>query len=125
MVTRSAVKYLISVPQEWVRDAGIDAVRAQAREGAGWLVLDAPDESTPSLLDVGRAFARRVLVLRERRLAAHPMSQVLEEAPWRDAISRMLGLAGQAQLVLRVGYVGRYPEPVSLRRPVSTFASIG
>ncbi len=110
-----------SVTGKSFRDAGVDAVRTQAREGAGWLVLDAPDEDTPSLLDAGAAFARRALVLRERRLAAHPMSQVLEEEP----ISHSLGLAGPAQLVLRVGYVDRYPEPVSLRRPVSAFASIG
>ncbi len=114
-----------SVTGKSFREAGVDAVRAQAHAGAGWLVLEAPDESTPSLLDAGRAFARRALVLRERRLAAHPMSQVLEEEPWRAAIGHSLGLDGRPQLVLRVGYVDRYPEPVSLRRPVSAFASPG
>ncbi len=114
-----------SVTGKRFRAASVDAVRAQAREGAGWLVLEAPDESTSSLLDTGGAFARRALVLRERRLAAHPMSQVLEEEPWRAEISRSLGLAGRAQFVLRVGHVDRCPEPVSLRRPVSAFASLG
>jgi hypothetical protein len=113
-----------SVAGKSFRDRGVDAVREQAREGAGWLVLGAPDESTGSLLEAGRAFARMALLLRERRLAVHPMSQVLEEDPWRREIESKLGL-GTPQFVLRVGYVERYPEPVSLRRPVSSFASPG
>jgi len=32
-----------------------------------------------------------------------------------------LGLPGCAQFVLRVGYVTAYPNPVSLRMPVSWF----
>ena len=112
-----------TVSRRSFRDRGVDAVREQAREGGGWLVLGAQDESTGSLLDTGRAFARMTLVLRERRLAAHPMSQVLEEDPWRIEVGRALGL-GSLQFLLRVGYVERYPEPVSLRRRVSAFASL-
>ncbi len=112
-----------SVGGKSFRDRGVDAVREQAREGGGWLVLGAQDETTGSLLDAGRAFARMTLLLRDRRLAAHPMSQVLEEDPWRAKVGRELGL-GSPQFVLRVGYVERYPEPVSLRRSVSAFASL-
>jgi hypothetical protein len=113
-----------SVTAKNFRDRGVDAVRAQAREGAGWFALGALDESMGSLLGAGRALARMALLLRERRLAAHPMSQVLEEDPWRGEAVRTLGV-GSPQFVLRVGYVERYPEPVSLRRPVSAFASLG
>jgi hypothetical protein len=112
-----------SVRSKSFRDRGVDAVREQAREGGGWLVLGAQDESTGSLLEAGRAFARMTLLLHERRLAVHPMSQVLEEDPWRVEVGRALGL-GSPQFLLRVGYVERYPEPVSLRRPVSAFASL-
>jgi hypothetical protein len=49
-----------------------------AREGAGWLVLGALDESMGSLLEAGRALAPMALLLRERRLAVHSIFQVLE-----------------------------------------------
>lgn len=107
------------------RDAGVDVVAEQARQGAGWLVLDSPDDRGTSLLEAGRRFGRMALLLRARRLAAHPMSQVLEEEPWRSTVGRELGLDGAPQLVLRVGYVDRYPEPASWRRPVSAFARLG
>jgi hypothetical protein len=110
-----------SVTGKRFRDAGVDGTYEQARQGAGWLVLDAPDERVSSILDAGRRFARMGLLLRERRLAAHPMSQLLEEEPWRGSIGRELGLDGLPQFVLRVGYVEDYPEPVSLRRQVSAF----
>jgi hypothetical protein len=49
------------------------------------------------------------------------MSQVLEEAPFKDQISRDLGLSCRVQFILRIGYVTAYPRPVSLRMPVSWF----
>ncbi len=113
-----------SVMGKSFREAGIDVVAEQAHQGAGWLALDAPDDGATSLLEAGRRFARMGLLLRERRLAAHPMSQVLEEEPWRQTIGRALGLGGVPQFVLRVGHVGDYPEPVSRRRPVASFASL-
>jgi hypothetical protein len=51
------------------------------------------------------------LRLRERQLAAHPMSQVLEEEPWRSAAAKELRLSGIPQFTLRVisaDAVGRY-----------------
>jgi nitroreductase len=107
------------------RDAGIDRAAKQASEGAGWLVVTSPDESVSSLLDAGRRFERMALLLRERKLAAHPMSQVLEEEPFRTQVARELALAGAPQFALRVGYVAETPPPVSPRRPPRAFTRVG
>ncbi len=106
------------------REAGIEAAAGQARQGAGWLVVTSRDESTRALLETGMRFQRMTLRLRERKLAAHPMSQALEEDPWRSGIAKELGLTGVPQLVLRVGYVGEYPAPVSPRRAPAAFTTV-
>jgi hypothetical protein len=107
------------------RDKGIDMLAEQARRGAGFLVLWSEDESVPALLDAGRRWERVALLLRERRLAMHPMSQVLEEEPWRSRVRGEIGAAGVPQGVLRVGYRDDLPPPVSPRRPPSAFARVG
>lgn len=113
-----------SVMGKRFRDAGTHATAAQVRQSGGWLVVTSRDESTPALLETGMHFERMALRLRERMLAAQPMSQTLEEAPWRARIARELGLAGVPQLVLRVGYVGEYPAPVSPRRAPADFTEV-
>ncbi len=107
------------------REAGIDATATQISEGAGWLVVTAPDEATSTLLDTGRRFERMALGLRERKLAAHPMSQLLEEEAWRRQLTTELSLSGAPQFLLRVGYVAEHPPPVSPRRPPPAFARMG
>jgi len=64
-----------------------------------------------------------LLRIRERKIAIHPMTQMLEEAPLRDGVARELGIEATVQFILRTGYLTTYPEPVSLRMPVSRFAS--
>ncbi len=103
------------------REKGIDLCARQAGEGAGFLVIGAPDAGVPALLESGRRFERVALSLRERSIAAQPMSQALEEDPWRLALAADLGLAGTIQFAVRVGYVKSYPEPVSPRRPLNAF----
>lgn len=106
-------------PANRVRAA--DRARTQAGAGAGWLVLTSSDERVATLVETGRRYERLLLGLRERMLAIHPMSQLLEEAPFAREVGTRLGTRDPVQFVLRVGYVGAYPEPVSLRRPVRWF----
>jgi hypothetical protein len=110
-----------TVMKESFRARGVDSVATQARAHGGWLVLTAPDESIQAHLDVGRRLQRLALRACERSIGLHPMSQLIQEAPWRREIAADLGLDTQVRLIVRVGYVERYPEPVSLRRPVSSF----
>jgi hypothetical protein len=113
-----------SVMKRSFRDAGIDATAKQVSEGAGWLVVTSPDEAVSTLVDTGRRFERMALRLRERKLAAHPMSQLLEEEPWRAQVSKELALGPAPQFVLRLGYVAAYPSPVSPRRAPRAFARV-
>jgi hypothetical protein len=62
-----------------------------------------------------------LLKIRERMIAVHPMTQMLEEEPWRKKAAKELGVAGEIQWILRIGYLKSYPDPVSLRMPVSLF----
>jgi len=103
------------------RAQSLARVRRQLKSYGGWLIITSADEAAAALVDAGRRCERMWLKARELSIAIHPMSQVLEEAPLKDRLMRTLGLSGHAQFILRVGYVTRYPDPVSLRIPVTWF----
>ena len=114
-----------SVMKPSFRDRSVEAVRKHLGSYGGWLVITSPDASVSTLIETGRLFERMWLGIRERMIAIHPMTQILEEAPFRDQVARQLGVSGQVQFILRASYVTRYPDPVSLRMPVSRFVSVG
>ncbi|MBU2551202.1 MAG: hypothetical protein KKB20_22510 [Proteobacteria bacterium] len=109
------------VTGETFRKQGVDMTAEIAGQGAGWLVVTSPGTATADLIETGRRFERVALLARERGLALHPMTQVLEEEDWRRRIARDHGPGMIPQFILRVGYLDRYPPPVSLRRPVAWF----
>lgn len=102
-------------------EKGIDKVVAQVKQSAGWLVITSKDNSVESLVETGRRLQRLWLNLRERNIAVHPMTQILEESATQKAVGSSIGLDGNIQFLLRTGYVKDYPPPVSLRRPVEWF----
>jgi hypothetical protein len=106
---------------ERFRKQSLDRVRQQLSSYGGWMVVTSRDDSVHALVEAGRRCERMWLEAGPRSIAVHPMSQVLEEAPFKDQMSGDLGLPGRMQFVLRIGYVPAYPRPVSLRMPVSWF----
>jgi len=110
-----------SVLSKSFREKGIEGVVEQVRIMGGWLLLSSRDSSVPEILETGRRFQRIWLRVRERKIAIHPMTQMLEEKPWMNSIRGDLGVNGQVQFILRAGYVKSYPAPVSLRMPVAWF----
>ena len=94
--------------------------KKQVENCAGWIVLTAHGSGPAALIDAGRAFQRMGLLLREKSMAVHPMTQALQEVPWKGEIASRVGVKTIAML-LRVGYVKSYPEPVSLRMPLERF----
>lgn len=107
------------------RERGLDAVREQLRSYGGWLVITSPDGSISTLIETGRLMERMWLDSRARMIGIHPMTQILEEAPFRDSVGQQLGVTGRVQFLLRVSYLAAYPDPVSLRMPLARFVSLG
>jgi hypothetical protein len=111
----------LSVLKKSFREQTVDIVAKQVKTCGGWLVVTSQDSNIPTLIDYGRVFENMFLKIRERMIAIHPMTQMLEEEPWRKKIAKELGLTGEVQWIMRIGYLKSYPEPVSLRMPVSWF----
>ncbi|MFD1469517.1 Acg family FMN-binding oxidoreductase [Hymenobacter caeli] len=107
------------------REAGLANVAEQVGQSGGWLVLTSADRATLTLLDTGRRVQRLWVQVRGHGIALHPMTQILEEAPFAQQVNGALGLAAPVQFLLRCGYVDAYPEPVAERRPVDWFVQNG
>lgn len=115
----------VSKPADFLKDSfrrqGIQLTEDLAREGGGWFIITSRGNTVADLIDTGRKFERLALLARERNIAIHPMTQYLEEQHGRRQIADNHAAGVIPQFVLRAGYLSRYPDPVSLRRPVSWF----
>ena len=106
------------------RSRSIDLTSTQVREAGGWFIVVGRGEEPGSIVDAGRAYERLALLARERGVGLHPMSQALEEEPYRAQLLARLGRGGVPHLIVRAGLIDAYPEPATLRRRVSAFASL-
>ena len=108
-----------SVLSKSFRETTVDTVTRQVRTCGGWLVVTSQDSRIETLIEYGRVFEGMLLRIRDRKIAIHPMTQMLEETPRRDEVAKELGLSGEVQWILRIGYLSAYPGPVGLRMPLS------
>ena len=110
-----------SVLKKSFREQTVDIVAKQVKTCGGWLVITSQDSNIPTLIEYGRVWENMLLKIREKMIGIHPMTQMLEEEPWKKQVSKELDLSGEVQWVLRIGYLKSYPDPVSLRMPISWF----
>ncbi len=103
---------------------GIKKIKQQVSQGAGWLVITSDGTTVKDLIETGRRFQRMALTAREKMIALHPMTQTLEEQHGQENIRENHPSSMIPQFMLRVGYVHKYPDPVSLRRPVEWFTKM-
>ncbi|MEH2357689.1 Acg family FMN-binding oxidoreductase [Nostoc sp.] len=103
------------------RERGLDKVKKEVSESAGWILITSKDNSVATLLETGRRMQRLFLKVREKSIAIHPMTQILEEASTRQTLNQSIGISENIQFILRSGYLKNYPSPVSLRHPVDWF----
>jgi hypothetical protein len=112
------------VLSERFAEAAVRRAADEAGSCGGWIVITSPDDKVESLLVAGRRCERLWLRSRRKDVGIHPMSQALEESPWREDIAERLGTDGPVQFLLRVGYATEYPAPVSLRLPLAAFVTV-
>ena len=105
------------------REQGIVKVRKQVSQSAGWLLIASNGNSVGELLETGKRFQRVFLKVRDRKIAIHPMTQILEEPETKQMVNASAGINNSIQFILRLGYLKNYPEPVTLRRPVNWLVS--
>lgn len=110
-----------SVMKKDFRDKNIENVIMQVSQSAGWLLISSKDESVTTLLETGKRMQRLFLKVRDKSIAIHPMTQILEEPSTKQTVNQSIGISDNIQFILRVGYLKSYPVPVSLRRPVDWF----
>jgi hypothetical protein len=103
------------------RSRGIDQIRQEVSTSSGWILITSKEKSVAALLETGRRMQRLFLKVREKGIAIHPMTQILEEASTMKILNQSIGISEPIQFILRIGYVKNYPPPVSLRRPVDGF----
>jgi hypothetical protein len=103
------------------REQGIEKVKKQVSQSAGWLMITSKDHSVSTLLETGKRFQRMFLKVRDKSIAIHPMTQILEETATKNQVNTAIGISDEIQFILRLGYLKNYPQPVTLRRPVNWF----
>jgi hypothetical protein len=103
------------------REQSIDKVAKQVSESAGWILITSSDDTVATLLETGKRMQRLFLKVRERNIAIHPMTQIIEEAATNHLLNQSMAIKDPIQFILRTGYLKNYPAPVSLRRNVDKF----
>ena len=103
------------------REQGIDKVKTQVSQSAGWVLITSKDNSVTTLLETGKRFQRIFLKVRDKKIAIHPMTQILEEPETKQQVNSSIGINDNIQFILRLGYLKNYPEPVTVRRPINWF----
>ena len=102
---------------------GVDMTREQAENNAGFFILtggNTPEE----LIRTGMSLQKAWLMATRYQVAIHPMSQLLEEEPYRSEIQKRLHLKQSVQMVLRAGYVPKYLKNNKIRRDIDQFISV-
>ncbi len=103
------------------REQSINKVVRQVSESAGWLLITSKDSSLTTLLETGKRMQQLFLKIREKNIAIHPMTQIIEEASTNQILNQSIGINEPVQFILRTGYLKKYPNPVTLRRSVDRF----
>ncbi len=113
------------VMKKGFREQSIDKVIAEVSSpSAGWLVITSKDNSVNTLLETGKRLQRLWLKVRDKSIAIHPMTQIIEETSTHKNLNTDLGITEPIQFLLRMGYLKNYPEPVSVRRAIDGFVRL-
>jgi hypothetical protein len=102
--------------------AGVEKTQIQVENCGGWLLISTEKDDAVDWIIGGRMYERLNIQCRSLNLGFHPMNQLIEVPEIAQQVNDRLAPVGKVRFVARIGYVTEYPEPVSKRRPVESFA---
>ncbi len=102
---------------------GNQTARNQLEHCSGFFVLTSAD-SRKELIKAGMELEKFWLNAVQYKIAVHPMSQALEEVPYKNEIQKKLNVNEPVQMVLRVGYVKEYGQNARIRRDLSEYITV-
>ncbi|MCF7928094.1 MAG: hypothetical protein K9L68_03900 [Spirochaetales bacterium] len=108
--------YAFFKPETMLKDSNRKAIGSitekQLDHSAGILVISSDSGEPRDLIETGRRYQRMKIAAFKRNIVIHPISQVLEEEPWKNRVAAELGVAGTVQYIARIGYrLDSTPEP--------------
>lgn len=109
------------VMTKFFRVSGIDKVKAQVNNCAGFFVITSETNSQKDLIESGQLLQDFWIRANQLGLSVQPMSQILEEQPFMDEINSEIGINKPISMILRVGYPIKKTKPSSKRRSVDKF----
>lgn len=101
--------------------AGIDKNKEQVQNCGGWVLISTDKSNVSELINAGRIYERMNIMSRSLNLGFHPMNQIIEETQICDEVTGKIAPNRKIIFMARVGYVKKYPAPVSKRRSVESF----
>jgi hypothetical protein len=72
------------------RERSIDLIKQEVSASAGWILITSKDNSVATLLETGRRMQRLFLKVRQKSIAIHPMTQILEESSTRQTLNQSI-----------------------------------
>lgn len=102
---------------------GIQNTASQIAGCAGYFVIIGGD-SKAELVEVGMRLQALWLSATEHSIAIHPMSQMMEESPYKEELSGRLGTEAPVQVILRAGTVEEYGQNNKIRRDLKDFVIV-
>ena len=109
------------VMTRFFRDSGIDKVKTQVNNCAGFFVITSETTSSEDLIESGRLLQHFWISANDFGLSVQPMSQILEESPFKNEINSKIDIHKPISMILRVGYPIKKTTPSSNRRRVNKF----
>jgi hypothetical protein len=103
---------------------GIENAKNQTENCGGWLLIVTESDSPENWIKTGRIYQRINLRCRDLMIGMHPMNQMIEEPQFEEESNKYLNINGKIQFVARIGYVDKYPQPVSVRRDIKDFVNV-
>jgi len=103
--------------------AGVEKTQKQVENCGGWILISTETDNAADWINVGRMYERMNIECRALNIGFHPMNQLIEVPEIAQQVNEKLSPGKKIRFVARVGYVTEYPAPVSLRRPVESFAT--